>query len=494
MKRACFFPSHVAIPIAFMIAIVASGQTRAYLDAPIVKADIPVQWNASGKALQWLSHGQPTEFTSETLFLSKGPVNITYPRMNPLRVRATASATAVADPSAAILSKLVDAITSVVTTVAPVLAPATSDSDKGHIQAAMAAFTQNKKPTFADCTDPGSATLNLTILWHALYDPIDPKESMGMKVSKWIGTIDKDLATGSGDVAVGHAAQQIGEDLAQLSERLNSISNTLSVIHGCAELGVQKGPTARNPDENRYIDADLNPNSAFVEKLTALKAAMAQLQSELTNTYAVSANWVGPERKDFRLNATAIVPTLEQMQNVTVKITSLELKSDASTNALTMNMQDSSTAFTIRRYSLLVPEIGTGAVFGTIKKPTYGTGKNAAGETIVTRAADTSISVNPSLMVNFVCHCSAGALAPMFQMGSSASKDLPALLVGGGLRLFGLRKGDISIGGGAMFAWVKDLQKLKPGDVVTGMTDINADLGYSARPKLGGYFAIIYKF
>ena len=82
----------------------------------------------------------------------------------------------------------------------------------------------------------------------------------------------------------------------------------------------------------------------------------------------------------------------------------------------------------------------------------------------------------------------------MFQIGAATSKDLPAILVGGGLRLFGLGKGDVAIGGGAMFAWFKDLQKLKVGDVVTGTTQIDTDLGYSSRPKLGGYFAIQYKF
>jgi hypothetical protein len=87
-----------------------------------------------------------------------------------------------------------------------------------------------------------------------------------------------------------------------------------------------------------------------------------------------------------------------------------------------------------------------------------------------------------------------GALVPMIQMGAATSKDLPGILVGVGLRLFGIGKGDIAIGGGGMFSWVKDLQKLKPGGVVSGTKDIDADLGYSSRPKLGGYFVIQYKF
>jgi hypothetical protein len=62
------------------------------------------------------------------------------------------------------------------------------------------------------------------------------------------------------------------------------------------------------------------------------------------------------------------------------------------------------------------------------------------------------------------------------------------------VRLFGLGKGDVAIGGGAMFAWYQDLQKLKVGDVISGTNDINSDLGYISTPKVGGYFALQYKF
>ena len=116
------------------------------------------------------------------------------------------------------------------------------------------------------------------------------------------------------------------------------------------------------------------------------------------------------------------------------------------------------------------------------------------GHTIVARVPDDQVSVDPSVLVNFVCRCAAGAFAPMVQIGASTSKDLPAILVGGGLRLFGAGKGDVAIGGGLMLAWVKDLQTLKEGDVVTGTKDIEADLGYGARPRPRGYFGIQYKF
>jgi hypothetical protein len=80
----------------------------------------------------------------------------------------------------------------------------------------------------------------------------------------------------------------------------------------------------------------------------------------------------------------------------------------------------------------------------------------------------------------------------MLQVGITTSKDVPAILAGGGLRLFGLPRGDIALGAGAMIAWVKDLGSLRVGDVVGGTVDIDADLRYARRQGL--YAAIQYKF
>jgi hypothetical protein len=104
------------------------------------------------------------------------------------------------------------------------------------------------------------------------------------------------------------------------------------------------------------------------------------------------------------------------------------------------------------------------------------------------------VSVNPGLLVNFVCACNLGPVAPLLQVGAATSKTLPAVLLGGGLRLFGAGKGDLGIGGGLMLAWVRDLQKLAPGSVVQGTKDIEADLGFHTKPKSAGYFVIQYKF
>jgi hypothetical protein len=119
---------------------------------------------------------------------------------------------------------------------------------------------------------------------------------------------------------------------------------------------------------------------------------------------------------------------------------------------------------------------------------------NAAGQTTVAKKPDQPLSTNGAVIANFVCRCGTGLLTPMIQVGANASKDVPGILVGGGFRLFGAGKGDFAIGGGIMAGWYKDLQKLKVGDVIKGMNDINSDLGFISRPKFGPYFVFQYKF
>src|SRR5947207_697445 len=63
----------------------------AYLQAPRIRSEIRVQWNAKAKALLWDTGGDHGRVEEGTLFVSKGAVRVLYPRLNPLRLQATAS-------------------------------------------------------------------------------------------------------------------------------------------------------------------------------------------------------------------------------------------------------------------------------------------------------------------------------------------------------------------------------------------------------------------
>lgn len=262
----------------------------------------------------------------------------------------------------------------------------------------------------------------------------------------------------------------------------------------CPPPGAPTPPDETDVNLAIYQAASLYDPNPRIQQITRLAAAVKALSDTLTNQFGTADKWSGENLTDYVVS-TEIAPTFALMQNVTMKVVTLSFKVDAETGVFSTEQQAAGSAtFNVRRFSALATEIGVGPVFGWIKQPTYGTSTNAAGQTIVAKKQDQTLSINGAVIVNFVCRCETGLLVPMVQIGAVASKDLPGVLVGGGFRLFGLGKGDIALGAGVMGAWYRDLQKLKVGDVVSGTNDITSDLGFISRPKFGGYLTIQYKF
>lgn len=471
-------PVAATILTAAFFALSAGAQTGKLLEAPVVRSELQVRWSDGAKSMQWEVDGkQPyRSIQADSIFLTRRSIYVTYFQMNPLRVQATATATAADDPSYAVITKLIDTLTSIATTVRPP-APAAP---------AGAPFAPAPPSVTVTCTNPAA---EFDALYQLLYGNDEQPDQITARIQSWIGEIDKAFVAGkTGPEAIAAGVAVIQRDANFYANVVKNAKNGWTSVKNCATTAPD--PTIRA----LYAAATLTDVNNRIGQIDAAAGAIGQLADLLTKQFGPADKWTGARNTDYIISGE-IVPTFDKMQNVTVKVVSVSLKVDKNSSALTTEQTAAGSAsFTVRKFSSFAPEIGVGAVFGTIKQPKYGTGTNPAGQSIVTRGADTSLSVNPSILANFVCRCGSGLLSPMFQLGASASKDLPAILVGGGLRLFGLGKGDVAIGGGAMFAWYKDLQKLKVGDVVTGSTQIDSDLGYSSRPKLGAYFAIQYKF
>jgi hypothetical protein len=474
----------VAIWLLAGVSRTAAADTNAFLNAPVVKAELAVRWNK--EVLQWKADNQPAfrAFPTDALFLTRRSIYVTYPSLNPLRLQATASVTAVADPSFDVMTKLITAITSVVTTVTPPAASPNAKSD-----ANTKSLVARVRTMSTGCV---SAQDDIDALFLWLYGKESTPGEIKKTVDSWAAAIDTSFAAGhSGSTAIGDGVAPIRDFAASFFDPDTGIvtqgKKALDHIKSCSVIatGEQKTP---------YELAVLTNQDLRIQQLTAVGTAATNLADLLDQQFRPAEKWMGDRSTDYIIS-DEIIPTFQKMQNVAVTTKTVTLNVDSTTGAITVKQQAGDpTTFTVRKYSPLVPEIGAGAVFGSIKAPSYATSKNAAGQTIVVQVSDSSISVNPGLMVNWVCRCGAGLLAPMFQIGASTSKDLPAILSGVGIRLFGLGKGDVSISGGAMFAWYKDLQKLHVNDIISGTNDIAADLGYSSRPKVGRYFAILYKF
>jgi hypothetical protein len=453
------------------------AQTRQFLDAPVVKSQLRVRWNASLKVMQWAADNDGTfrSFPASAAFLTKSSVYVAYPHLNPLATQATVTSVAVADPAYANITTLLNAITGAISTAIPGAAIGTTNAPGVANKAA--------EPNEV-CPDPSG-----DIQKFRKDLDLDPPSDLAKTVATWPGIVDASFGAGKpGAGAVGDGITEINKLVTKLGNDISAAQKDWTTITKCS--------TTATDDVKRavYQAVSLYDPNLRLQQLTALQTAARQLSDSLMKQFGMPDNWTGPNLTDYVISAE-IAPTFMDMQNVTVKVVSLTLKVDNTTSALTTDQQAAgSTTFSVRKYSTMTTEIGVGVVFGTIKQPIYGTSMNAAGQTIVAKKSDQSLSTNGAVLANFVCRCGTGLLVPMLQVGASASKDLPALLVGAGIRLFGLGKGDFALSGGGMIAWYKDLQKLKVGDEVTGTNDITSDLGLITLPKVGGYLGIEYKF
>jgi len=476
-------------------SMVAFSQTAQYLHAKVLDnaQDLPVRLSTDSK-IEWqpVRNGNFSPIPKDDLLLVHSDFRVGYFKYNPLRVKLSVNAVDVDDPAQKALGDLLDALKSVATKIGgakETLATAQGEQDK---KSKAPGFRLSKE--FNSKEDAHDAVQKAVDNVGAALDRVK-KES-----NHWVSDIDSGWGnkdeTGPKmiDAAVLNADKVLQEpdgtkcDANLLFQKVEP--------HGIDCI-------VNVPGNHKILDEKLNDlgvleytDTVLIQKIGDLETKALELQKELNSfksslTLLKDSRFWSPDGQLFLVDPS-IDPTPQTAKNVTITITPLSL--DETKLALTDGKAVSVT-FNARVYRALFPETGVGAVFGFIERPKYGTGADANGKTIVTLASKDKISVDPAVMVNFVCRCDAGGIAPMLQVGAATSKDLPAVLLGGGLRILQVgTKGDIAVGGGLLLGWYQELQKLKVGDVVKGTSDITADLGYIKTPQPAPYFTIQYKF
>lgn len=152
-------------------------------------------------------------------------------------------------------------------------------------------------------------------------------------------------------------------------------------------------------------------------------------------------------------------------------------------------------SFRVRRFQRFVPEVSAGTAYTFFDYPQYGTTKNAAGEEVVGDPTQKRISnLNFTAMINYNYYLPNSPIHPFWQIGIGANNDIPTILTGLGIRanFAGLRR--LAISGGLALTWIKQLNKLKPGDKVSGTADIDKDLTYEFNRKAPLYLGIQFNF
>lgn len=150
--------------------------------------------------------------------------------------------------------------------------------------------------------------------------------------------------------------------------------------------------------------------------------------------------------------------------------------------------------FRVRKFQRFVPEISVGTAYTFFKYNTYGTTKDANGQEIIASPTKKSIrNLNITTMLNFNYFISNSPINPLWQIGVGINSEIPTLLTGFGLRgVLGTNR--ITISGGVAMSWIKELDKLKIGDKVSGTSDIDKDLKYQFSWPPKPYVGLQYNF
>ena len=467
---------------AFLLAATSSAraQTRELLSAPRVQSRIRVQWDPVLLRIV-ASVDEESRFqslaASQQILAEGATITITYPRLNPLRVTATLTRSGEPADREALTARL-RALLALAAVSVPTLDGGNQRPSTGPAESP------------AECEALTIARADVEVLRFNL-SGVRGSVTVPALVESWRQAIDEGFINKQdGASAVKAAAALMEKAVARLDAQMRESDRVLSRID---REPVKVGTSACEGQARALSDAvQLSNPRARLAQLAAVRAAIAAVQEALSRNYIVpgTAAWQGSE---FLL-AADVQPARESSTDVTIHINDLQFDVDQSSGALTaLDERSGSQALVIHRFSRFAREFAVATVISTVTRPGYGTTTNGAGVTVIGRLRRPRVSAEAAMLASFVCQCRTGPLvAPMLQVGISTSKDAPALLAGGGIRLFGLPKGDVALGAGAMIAWVKDLRTLHVGQPIGGTSDIDADLHFVR--KQGGYFAVQYKF
>jgi hypothetical protein len=438
------------------------------------------------------------------LFLTTDPIHIRVEKVNPLSLLVTASASEVDDPRAAVMAKLIEALLGL-----PVLERPGTNAEKNQTKemlvglAARGMVAADAPKTVLDqCKgELGAAIDDILDLDAELYHADWSAKKIKGNLKTWSGNIDKGLngSTPGYSVisdAVDAISQVIGTDddsgKDTLLVKLRSAESKLKTIKDFV-AAEQKDRCDQAKRTAYRIYLATNPDTRL-DSLKKIYKALNDLRILLAQDYGDRTRWGGVKEQDYAI-LKSVKASRDKMLVVKVAFVRLDYDKIKEGEPPVPATSDIATeSFTLQSYSLFIPEIGVGPTFASIERPTYGTGTDAQGRTVVVQTTKKS-RLEPTVMVNFVLRNPwAELFVPMLQFGASTSKETPAIFGGAGLRFLKTSKGEFAFGTGWVWWFGQDLNNLQPNAPITGMADIQKDLSMQYLGRKFGYINVQYKF
>ena len=276
------------------------------------------------------------------------------------------------------------------------------------------------------------------------------------------------------------------------------------------------------------IEAILKENQAEIDKigksLEALKSEINQLANAVSAIGVHVENIDGNEKEVLKFKAEGlknVVESLdEKMREIKLKYDKIEAlfkdsRLDASANRLkllallpvntgkrheikvmlekiTFNIKDLTISagdknvflLHVRRYQRFIPSVSTGLFYSSLAFKRFGTGMDSTGQSIVVESEDLANPLVAGAHLNFYYNSSED-LNWLIQLGIGPTKEKPVLFLGTGAIYR-----DVQVTVGCIWSWQPKLNKLKPGQVIAGTSDIENDVSYKFDTKPRFYIGV----
>jgi hypothetical protein len=409
------------------------------------------------------------------VFVTKQTLKVTYQELNPLQTSVSVRVKGVENASASSLNKLLETIAA----VGGIVKPAGGDSIRG-----ASTLAADNNPSCQ--ADVATALRLVESLEGTLHSETVSADRIRTEYKNWTEAITKAFGSGKdGQGAMQDGAAAIAGYGVALKKILFAGASQLQAVD--KELSTDSKVCPEAVLVYQFIRLT-NPHGRLLQ-LRALDKAVVDLEQRLRDL-STTGRWLN---RDF-IAAKDIAVDEATDADISIEVSDLTVEVGDGVFSL-KHGEPISGAFVIQLDTGWVLEPSVGLVAGYVTRPKYGTSVDAAGNTIVARLDDDTVSVDPAVMVNFISRSGTSLLRPMVQIGAATSKDSPALFLGAGWRVLGKNKAGFAVSVGLMVAWVKDLQTLSPNDEVTGTKDIEADLQFDwAKPKPRFYWSLQYTF
>lgn len=148
----------------------------------------------------------------------------------------------------------------------------------------------------------------------------------------------------------------------------------------------------------------------------------------------------------------------------------------------------------LKAYTRVSVDLGTGLLYAfDYSYDKYSTIFDAPNNNfVVTRVQPKKSNILAGTMLNIIFKTKTFPVFPMLQLGfgTNVEIDSPVIFAGGGLKFIK----NLSLSGGILTGWYKELDKLKVGDVVNGDAELKDDYKYTNVKRPSFYIGIQYSF